>query len=57
MNHCTGPCEQGRRPCPCPHACWRDEPPEPDHARVVFIDAAIATIIVTAIAVIVWRVI
>lgn len=21
--HCHGPCEQGRKPCPAPHACER----------------------------------
>lgn len=21
--HCTGPCEQGRKPCPAPEACER----------------------------------
>lgn len=23
--HCTGPCEQGRRPCPCPLACEAED--------------------------------
>jgi len=22
---CTGPCDQGRKPCPCPQACLQDE--------------------------------
>ena len=57
MKSCNGPCEQGRKECPTPWACEVDEPPEADHARVVFIDAAIAAILITAIAVIVWRVI
>ncbi len=21
MKHCTGPCDQGRKPCPCPISC------------------------------------
>lgn len=21
MKHCTGPCEQGKKPCPCPMSC------------------------------------
>ena len=57
MTHCTGPCDQGRLPCPCPHACWRDEPPEPNHLRVVLIDALIAAVIVAVIAAIGWRVV
>lgn len=57
MNACNGPCEQGRRPCPCPAACGLEEPPEHDPLRVVFIDAVIAAIVIVAIAVIVWRVI
>lgn len=23
---CTGPCDQGRRECPCPNACETEEP-------------------------------
>lgn len=25
MIHCTGPCEQGDKPCPCPTACERED--------------------------------
>lgn len=25
MKHCTGPCEQGDKPCPCPMACESPE--------------------------------
>ena len=25
MNHCTGPCQQGKLPCPCPYACEAQE--------------------------------
>lgn len=53
-HHCTGPCDQGRLPCPCPAACqFEDEPPEPDSYRVVLIDALIAAVIVAVIAAIV----
>jgi len=24
--HCSGPCDQGRSPCPCPMACEREVP-------------------------------
>lgn len=23
--HCTGPCQQGDKPCPCPLACERED--------------------------------
>ena len=58
MNGCTGPCDQGRLPCPCPAACqFEDEPPEPNHLRVVLIDCLIAAVIVVVIAAIGWRVV
>lgn len=52
---CHGPCDQGRKPCPCPHACFveAEEPPEHDMLRVVLIDAVIAATITAAIAAIV----
>lgn len=25
---CTGPCDQGDKPCPCPLACEREDPDE-----------------------------
>ena len=53
MTHCTGPCDQGRKPCPCPSACGLDEPPEPNHLRGVLIDVLIACAIVGVIAAIV----
>lgn len=28
MKTCSGPCNQGRDPCPTPWACERDEPRE-----------------------------
>ena len=53
-HHCTGPCDQGRLPCPCPAACqFEDEPPEPSSYRVVLIDGLIAAVIVAVIAAIV----
>lgn len=53
-HHCTGPCDQGRLPCPCPAACqFEDEPPEPSSYRVVLIDCVIAAVIVAVIAAIV----
>ena len=55
MKSCDGPCEQGRRKCPRPWACEVQEPPEYNPLKVVFIDAAIATIVIVSIAVIVWR--
>ena len=53
MNHCTGPCDQGRLPCPCPSACGLDEPPEHDLVRVVLFDAVIAVMILACVAMIV----
>ena len=53
MTGCTGPCDQGRLPCPCPSACGLEEPPEPNHLRVVLIDALIACAVVGVIAAIV----
>ena len=38
MRACTGPCQQGSAPCPCPAAC---EAPEKDAARTVRAAAAI----------------
>ena len=57
--NCHGPCYQGRKPCPCPHACFveAEEPPEPNTLRVVLIDALIACVIVGMIAVIVLGVV
>ena len=53
-HHCTGPCDQGRLPCPCPAACqFDDEEPEPDSYRVVLIDCLIAAVIVATVAAIV----
>ena len=57
MTHCTGPCDQGRLPCPCPSACGLDEPPKHDLVRVVLFDVVIAVMILAAVAMIVWGVV
>ena len=48
MKSCDGPCDQGRKPCPCPPACVIDveDPPKPNHMRVVLTDLVIAIMIV-----------
>ena len=53
MIGCNGPCDQGRKPCPCPSACGLDEPPPPDMLRVVMGDLAIAAALVAVVAVVV----
>ena len=65
MNHptgCTGPCEQGRKFCPTPHACGIASPmdedaPQQDIVRVVLGDAVIAVLLVGIIAAIVLGVV
>ena len=59
--HCTGPCDQGRKLCPTPHACGiaqvpDEDAPQQDIVRVVIGDVAIAVAIVALIAFIVWGV-
>ena len=61
MNHptgCTGPCEQGRKLCPTPHACGiaspvDDDPPQQDIVRVVLQDLAVSIAVLAVFAVIV----
>ena len=53
MTHCNGPCNQGRKPCPCPAACGLEEPPEHDMLKVVMGDLVITAVIVAAIAAVV----
>ena len=53
MTHCNGPCDQGRRPCPCPAACGLEEPPPPDMLKVVMGDLVIAVALVAVVAVVV----
>ena len=57
MNGCNGPCDQGRKPCPCPSACGLEEPPEHDMLRVVLGDLMIAVMILACVAMIVWGVV
>jgi len=55
--NCAGPCDQGRLPCPCPHACGiagaDDDPPQHDMVRVVLQDLGISIALVAAVAVVV----
>lgn len=53
MTHCNGPCDQGRKSCPCPAACGLDEPPPPDMLKVVLGDLIIAVALVAVVAVVV----
>lgn len=53
MTHCNGPCDQGRKPCPCPSACGLEEPPPPDILKVVMGDLVIAVALVAVVAVVV----
>ena len=61
MNHptgCAGPCDQGRKPCPCPEACGvprvpDEDAPEQDIVRVVLGDLVIAVLLVAVVAVVV----
>ena len=65
MNHptgCAGPCDQGRKPCPCHEACGvprvpDENPPQQDIVRVVLGDLAIAVLLVGIIAAIVLEVV
>ena len=55
---CTGPCDQGRRLCPTPHACGvsapsDDDAPEPDIVRAVLTDIALSAVVIAVIALIV----
>ena len=59
---CTGPCEQGRKFCPTPHACGiaspvDDDAPQQDIVRVVLGDLVIAVLLVGIIAAIVLGVV
>ena len=65
MNHptgCAGPCDQGRKPCPCPEACGvprvpDEDAPQQDIVRVVLGDLVIAVLLVGIIAAIVLGVV
>ena len=59
MTHCNGPCDQGRRLCPTPHACGIASPadedaPQQDIFRVVLSDLAIAVALVGAVLMVLW---
>ena len=51
---CTGPCDQGRKPCPVPAACEARE--DEKQSNLVFLRAAVAIVTVTIIAmvVVIW---
>lgn len=53
MKTCNGPCDQGRRECPCPAACGLEEPPEHDMLKVVMGGSLIAVALVAVVAVVV----
>lgn len=46
--HCTGPCEQGRKPCPAPDACERVNT---DGAELEFLGAIVLAVLVCVVAV------
>ena len=57
--NCTGPCDQGRKLCPTPHACGIAAPvdedaPQQDIFRVVLSDLAIAAALVGAVLMVLW---
>ena len=61
MNHptgCAGPCDQGRKPCPCPEACGvprvpDEDAPQQDIVRVVLQDLVVSIAVLAVFAVIV----
>ena len=57
MSGCNGPCDQGRKPCPCPSACGLEEPPQHSIMRVILGDLVIAVLLVGIIAAIVLGVV
>ena len=46
---CHGPCDQGRKPCPCPAACEARE--DEEQVDLVFLWAVVAILTVTIIAI------
>jgi hypothetical protein len=49
---CSGPCEQGRRPCPCPDSCQepeRDSPRAGDLLRTVALFLAAWAVVATVL--------
>ena len=58
MTHCNGPCDQGRKPCPCPEACGvprvpDEDAPQQDIFRVVLQDLVVSIAVLAVFAVIV----
>ena len=52
MRACTGPCQQGRAPCPCPDAC---EVPEGNVTRTALaITASFASVAICTGLALVW---
>ena len=60
MTGCTGPCDQGRKLCPTPHACGIASPPDEDApqqdiVRVVLTDIALSAVLIAVVAgVVLW---
>lgn len=46
MVNCSGPCDQGRKPCPCPNACLHEEPIKHNVFIVALTDVLLAACIV-----------
>lgn len=42
--NCHGPCEQGRRACPCPQACY--QPEEDDRMDVVVLAVLLTWVLI-----------
>lgn len=52
---CTGPCKQGRLPCPSPDACLRESDDAMDTlGRLVLCLIAFCLLTISAIAVLAW---
>ena len=58
--NCTGPCDQGRKLCPTPHACGiaqvpDEDAPQQDIVRVVLTDIALSAVLIAVVAgVVLW---
>lgn len=54
MKHCTGPCEQGRKPCPCPLSCEVEQALDESTWRLLgkaFLAVVLAAVVVVCLAV------
>ena len=49
---CSGPCEQGRRECPCPEACERPQMTRRDFWAVAVIFAAAWSVVCAVLVVV-----